>query len=74
MAIIILTAMLFLLHLRQVWFAKLLIEWCWVDWVFLEQGAFKGVRGENTEPTDGTRSEKVGTAVVKAASFTINDV
>ena len=35
------------------------IEWYWVDWVFLEQGVFKVVRGENTGPTNGTRSEKV---------------
>jgi len=51
--------MLFMSHLRQVWFAKLLIQSFWIDWVFLEQGVFKVVRGENLGPTNGTRSEKV---------------
>jgi len=51
--------MLFMPHLRQVWFAKLLIQWFWVDRVFLEQSVFKVVRGKNTGPTNGTRSEKV---------------
>ena len=46
-------------HVCQVWFVKLLIEWYWVKWVFLEQGVFKVVRRENLGPTNGTRSEKV---------------
>jgi len=46
-------------HLCQVGFAKLLIEWYWVEWVFLEQSVFRMVRGENTGRTNGTRSEKV---------------
>ena len=51
--------MLFMPHVCKVCFAKLLIEWYWVDWVFLEQGGFKMVRGENTGPANGTRPEEV---------------
>ena len=49
--------MLFMPHVCQVCFAKLLIEWYWVDWVFLEQGGFKMVRGENTGPANSTPEE-----------------
>jgi len=47
-------------HLCQVWFAKLLIAWYWVEWVFLKQSVFKVVHGENIGPTNGTRSENFG--------------
>ena len=52
--------MLLMSHLRQVWFAKLLIEWYWVDWIFLEQGVFKVLRCENTGPQTVRDQKKFG--------------
>ena len=52
--------MLFMPNLRQVWFAKLLIEWYCVDCIFMEQGVFKVVRGENTGPQMVRDQQKLG--------------
>ena len=56
--------MLFMPHLHQVWFVKLLIEWYWVDGLFLEQRVFKVVLCENTEPQMVRDQKKFGNRCV----------